>query len=69
VLLIEAATMVVPITWDYKSVQVLERNFSDVRRKLLEHEAEDGWIHVGSIPIDDDDHLVSRNQVIDREWQ
>jgi hypothetical protein len=50
--------MAVPITWDYKSVQVLNGISSDVRRKLLEQEAEDGWVYVGSIPIDDDDHLV-----------
>ena len=50
--------MAVPITWDYKSVQVLNGTSSDVRRKLLEQEAEDGWEYVGSIPIDDDDHLV-----------
>jgi hypothetical protein len=50
--------MAVPITWDYKSVQVLNGTSTNVRRKLLEHEAEDGWAYVGSVPIDDDAHLV-----------
>jgi hypothetical protein len=46
------------ITWDYRAVQVLYGTSPDVRRKLLEHEAEDGWEDVGSVRIDDDDHLV-----------
>ena len=36
--------MAVPIAWDYRSVQVLYGTSPDVRRKLLEHEAEDGWV-------------------------
>lgn len=50
--------MAVPITWDYQSVQVLYGTSPDVRRELLEHEAEDGWVYVGTVTIDDDDHLV-----------
>ena len=50
--------MALNVTWDYKSVQVLNGTSPDVRRKFLEHEAQDGWVYVGSVPIDDDDHLV-----------
>ena len=46
------------ITWDYRAVQFLYGTSPDVRRKLLEHEAEYGWVYVGSVRIDDDDHLV-----------
>jgi hypothetical protein len=50
--------MAVNITWDYKSVRVLAGISSDVRQKLLQHEAQEGWVYVGTVPIDDDDHLV-----------
>ena len=50
--------MAVNITWDYKSVQVQCGISSDVRQKVLQHEAEEGWVYVGTVPIDGDDHLV-----------
>jgi hypothetical protein len=50
--------MAANIAWDYKSVQVLCGTTPDVRRKLLEHEAEGGWVYVGTVAIDDDDNLV-----------
>jgi hypothetical protein len=50
--------MAVNITWDYKSVQLQRGISSDVRQKILQHEAEEGWVYVGTVPIDDDDHLV-----------
>jgi hypothetical protein len=30
----------------------------DVRRKILEHEAEDGWTYVTNVAIGDDENLV-----------
>jgi hypothetical protein len=50
--------MPVPITWDYKSVQILYGASPNDRSELLEHEAEDGWVYVAVVRIDDDDHLV-----------
>jgi hypothetical protein len=50
--------MAVNITWDYKSVQVLCGISSDVRLKILQHEADEGWEYIGTLPIDGDDNLV-----------
>ena len=50
--------MAVPIAWDYRSVKVLHGTSSDARRKLLEHEAEDGWAFVTNVAIGDDENLV-----------
>ena len=50
--------MAVPVEWDYRSVQVLYGTSPDVRRKLLEHEAEDSWAYVTNVAIGDDKNLV-----------
>jgi hypothetical protein len=50
--------MAVNVTWDYKSVQVLYGISSAVRQEILQHEADAGWVFVGIVPIDDDEHLV-----------
>jgi hypothetical protein len=50
--------MAVSIAWDYRSIQVLQGSSPDVRRKLLEHEAEDGWAYVTNMAIGDDEILV-----------
>jgi|GEM_PF-2694804 hypothetical protein len=50
--------MAVSMGWDYRSVQVLYGTSPDVRRKLLEHEAEDGWAFVTNVAIGDDENLV-----------
>jgi hypothetical protein len=47
-----------PVSWDYKSIQVRYGISSDVQQKILQHEAEEGWVYVGTVPIDDGDHLV-----------
>jgi hypothetical protein len=61
--------MAVPISRDYKSVQVLNGTSTNVRRKLLEHEARDGWLYVGSVQLMMTPIWFSRNQVIDRASQ
>ena len=50
--------MAAPIAWEYRSVQVLYGTSPDVRRKILEHEAEDGWTYVTNVAIGDDENLV-----------
>jgi len=50
--------MAVPIAWDYRSVQVLYGTSPDERRKILEHEAEDGWTYVTNVAIGDDENLI-----------
>jgi hypothetical protein len=50
--------MAVPTAWDYRSIQVLYGTSPDERRKLLEHEAEDGWTYVTSVAIGDDENLI-----------
>jgi hypothetical protein len=55
--------MAVPIAWDYRSVQVLYGTSPEVRRKLLEHEAEAGWVYVTNVAIGDDENLVFKKSV------
>jgi hypothetical protein len=50
--------MAVPIAWNYRSVQVLYGTSPDERRKILEHEAEDGWTYVTNVAIGDDENLI-----------